>query len=131
MFLNIASTDGTAVSTETDPTPRLKEFFAKPSTADATNCFNDFLDDLNLTHAVFPGVISALFLGKILRSDVTGSTGLGFSPFKFPKYHRANDTSYEKRLTLHLSAAAEGKGLTKAQTRETGRQGCFATISSD
>ena len=130
MFLNIGSTDGAGVPDTNPPTPRLREFFAKQSSAVARSCFKDFLDDLKLTHSVFPGLVSALYLGQIIRADNLGLTGLAFSPFQFPKKLAANASSTQTGIQLHLTAT-EGSGLSDDQARETGRQGCFVPITAD
>ena len=55
--------NGAAVPDAIPPTQLLLEFFAKPSAAVAKLCFADVLHDHQLTNSVFPGVVSALYLG--------------------------------------------------------------------
>ena len=62
MFLNIASGDGCGVPTTNKPSKKFSVFFAKPSSTTSTNCFKDFLDDIDLTHAVYLGIIAAPYL---------------------------------------------------------------------
>ena len=130
MFLNISSTDGAAVPDVTPPSERLPKFFAKPSAAVAKLYLSDFLDDRQLTHSIFPGVVSALYLGELIRADSIGLTGLAFSPFQFPKKLAANASSTQTSIQLHLSAT-EGSGLSNGQAKEIGWQGCFTPTTSE
>ena len=130
MFLNIASPDSVAVPDASPSSQRLLDFFAKPSAAVAKLCFSDFLDDRHLTHSIYPGVVSALYLGQIICADNIGISGLFFSPFQFPKHLAANTSSTKTDIHLHLSAT-EGLGLSGDQAKKIGHQGCFAPTTSD
>ena len=70
----------------TPPSERLPKFFAKPSAVVVKLNFFDFFDDRQLTHSVFPGVVSALYLGQLIHANSISLTG-------FPKKLVANASS--------------------------------------